>query len=235
MSRFVWGGFEFGSYCGLLALSGARTRLIFASEGIISASNLSTALQAALTEHAPLLQQEASERARREMDRLLREEQDQELQRSLEADRERELQRKKAAEAEAEEERKRLEEAQQAEMAVAEEERKRIEAAEIVAARREKKSAILSPEPEADVTGVALIRVRLPNGIAEQRRFLSSDPLEKIYDWVDSLDSHNHLKYALATTYPRKVFKGSTMLRKSLTELELVPQAALLVQPEDDD
>lgn len=219
----------------MLALSGTRTRLLFASEGPLSPTELSTGLQAALVEHGSLLQQEASERARRERDRRLREEQDLELQRSLAADQEKERQQKEAAEAAANEQRRLLEEARQAEIAAAEEQRRQEEAERMLAVRREEKLAGLPSEPPMDVTGVALIRVRLPNGIAQQRRFLATDPLQRVCDWVDSLDSHAHLKYALATTYPRKVLKGPEVLEKSLEELELVPQAALLVQPEDEE
>ena len=64
---------------------------------------------------------------------------------------------------------------------------------------------------------------------------MASDPLQVLRDWVDVLESHEHLVYSLATTYPRRVFSGEETMRKSLEELGLAPQAVVLVQPEDED
>lgn len=58
--------------------------------------------------------------------------------------------------------------------------------------------------------------------------------LQVIYDFVDSLEGLTSLKYSLATTFP-KVIYGSDQLQLSLSQLNLAPQAAMLVQPQDND
>lgn len=58
--------------------------------------------------------------------------------------------------------------------------------------------------------------------------------MQVIYDFVDSLEGLTSLKYSLATTYP-KVIYGAGKLQQSLSQLNLAPQAAMLVQPHDDD
>ena len=58
--------------------------------------------------------------------------------------------------------------------------------------------------------------------------------MQVIYDFVDSLEGLTSLKYSLATTYP-KVIYGAEKLQQSLSQLNLAPQAAMLVQPHDDD
>ena len=42
----------------------------------------------------------------------------------------------------------------------------------------------------------ALVRLRLPDGGSAQRRFLASDHLGSVFDFVDSLDTTDFLKYA---------------------------------------
>lgn len=58
--------------------------------------------------------------------------------------------------------------------------------------------------------------------------------LQVVYDFSDSLEGLNSLKYSLATMHP-KVMYGSDKLQQSLKQLGLAPQAVLLVQPHDDD
>lgn len=221
-------------YCALLAFSGARTRLVTCVEGCIAPEALAEVLQAALVEHGSMLWQERAAQEQRERDRQLREEQDAEYQRSLEADMERERQaaaQREAAE-EAERQRRKAEAAAFA-LAAAEEGRK-AEAAAALERRRSEKRLSLPEEPAAGVEGTTLIRIRLPNGATHQRRFMASDVLQVVQDWVDGLDSHEHLRYSLATTYPRRVLSGVEYMGQNLEALGLTPQAVVLVQPEDD-
>ena len=57
--------------------------------------------------------------------------------------------------------------------------------------------------------------------------------LQRAYDFVDSLDNLDILKYSLASSYPRRVFAGGA-LQQSFQDLGLAPQAMLFVQSEDD-
>ena len=216
-----------------MAFSGARTRLVTCVEGSIGPEALSEVLQAALVEHGSMLWQERAAQEQRERDRQLREEQDFEYQRSLEADREREQQAAAQRAAEQEAERQRLEAESAAAAALAAEEARKAEAAAAIERRRSEKRLSLPEEPAAGVEGTTLIRIRLPNGTTHQRRFYAADVLQIVQDWVDGLDSHDHLRYSLATTYPRRVLTSDEYLGQSLEALGLTPQAVVLVQPED--
>lgn len=58
--------------------------------------------------------------------------------------------------------------------------------------------------------------------------------MQVVYNFADSLEGLNSLKYSLATMHP-KVIYGSDKLQQSLKQLTLAPQAVLLVQPHDDE
>ena len=58
--------------------------------------------------------------------------------------------------------------------------------------------------------------------------------LQVVYDFVDSLEGLRSMNYSLATTFP-KVIYGHEKLQQTISQLNLVPQAAMLVQPHDDD
>lgn len=73
------------------------------------------------------------------------------------------------------------------------------------------------------------MRLRFPDGSAFQRRFLESDALQAVHDWVDGLEGAPW-EYTLATTFPRRVYEGAD-LKQTLLALGLTPQATLLLQP----
>ena len=58
--------------------------------------------------------------------------------------------------------------------------------------------------------------------------------LQVVYDFVDSLEQLTSMTYSLATTFP-KVIYGPEKLQQTISQLNLAPQAAMLVQPHDDD
>lgn len=220
-------------YAALLAFSGPRTRLITCVEGHMGPEQLQEVLAAALNDHGALLWQEQLERQQRETDRRLREEQDAEYQRSLEADRQREEARAAAARAAEEAERVAREAAERARAEAEAAERQRAEQEAALQQRKAEKRSGLPEEPPAGTPGATTLRIRLPDGSTHQRRFLASDPLQVVHDFVDSLEAVTAPRYSLATTFPRRVYAAAS-LGQSLQELDLVPQAALLMQPEDD-
>jgi FAS-associated factor 2 len=192
---------------------------------------LAELLQTALVEHGGLLWEERIVQEQRENDRRLREEQDAEYQQSLEADRARELERKRAEE---------LERQKQFEKEEAERlERERIEAERMeqeridqaLQKRREHKKATLEEEP-TDEAEVAVIRVRFPSGETHQRKFSRQSSLQKVFDWVESLDCNVFQHFSLSTTYPRRILTEEQAMQ-SLEELEFSRQTALVVQPEE--
>jgi hypothetical protein len=48
------------------------------------------------------------------------------------------------------------------------------------------------------------VRIRLPDGAFAQRCFLSTAPLQELYDYVEGLESTNYLNYHLVSNYPRR-------------------------------
>jgi len=222
-------------YCALLAFSGSRTRLVTCVEGSIRPDALAEVLQAALVEHGSMLWEERAAQEQRQIDRQLREEQDAEYQRSLEADRERERKREQERVAAELAEQQRKEAAAAAAAALEAEEERKAEFCASIERRRSEKRLCLPEEPSLDVANTTSIRIRLPNGSTHQRRFMSSDQVQIVQDWVDGLESLEHLKYSLAMTYPRRLLSGREIMVQSLEELGLTPQAVLLVQPEDED
>ncbi|KAL3159233.1 hypothetical protein ABBQ32_011205 [Trebouxia sp. C0010 RCD-2024] len=221
-------------YIGLLSGSGNRTKRVAASEGFATPADLMQVLQPAVEQHGAQFVADQADHNERELNRRLREEQDADYQRSLEADRERE--RKRAADR-AEEEARQLaaQQAQDAQRAEREAvEQRKADLASALERRKASKKAGLQAEPAAGSLNTAAIRIRLPDGSTAQRRFLADQPLQVVYDFADSLEGLNSLKYSLATMHPKVVY-GSDKLQQSLSELSLAPQAVLLVQPHDDD
>jgi FAS-associated factor 2 len=221
-------------YCALLAFSGARTRLLTYTEGMVRPEALAESLQSTLVEHEGILWEERLIQEQRDQDRRLREEQDAEYQRSLEADRLKQQQRQQKEEEERRAQMlKEKEERIQREMQEEIERRKR-EDEEFIATRREEKRSLLRDEPNADADAVCVIRVRFPTGETNQRRFKMSDEFRCVVDWVESLEGNAFLKFSLATTYPRQVV-GQDEYSSTLETLRFATQTALAIQPEDDD
>jgi len=58
--------------------------------------------------------------------------------------------------------------------------------------------------------------------------------VQEVWCWVSSLEELDAVNFNLASSFPRQVFSGAMML-KSLSELGLAPQAALLVQTDNEE
>mmetsp|Transcript_10376 Transcript_10376/g.36143 ORF Transcript_10376/g.36143 Transcript_10376/m.36143 type:complete len:144 (+) Transcript_10376:1553-1984(+) len=116
----------------------------------------------------------------------------------------------------------------------AEAEREERERAEAAARRRAEKASALAAEGEPEAgPGVALVAVRLPDGTRRQRRFRDSEPVRRVYDFVDSLEGLDMNAYQLQSNYPRKVLARDD--GTGLKEAGLAPQAMLFVQNLDDE
>ena len=88
------------------------------------------------------------------------------------------------------------------------------------------------------VTSLSIDSQVVFHGITKVLRQIAQQTLiglcvQKAYDFVDSLESLEVLKYSLATSYPRRVFTEET-LHQSFEELGLSAQATLFVQSQDD-
>ncbi|WOL05252.1 plant UBX domain-containing protein 8 isoform X1 [Canna indica] len=162
--------------------------------------------------------------------RLLREQQDDEYLAALQADREKELK------AQHEVELRLLEEAATREAALhrqkhEEEEnlRKQIEKEEIER-KLAAKEASLPQEPSSDDENAVTVLVRMPDGSRRGRRFLKSDKLQFLYDYIDIGKVVKPGSYRLVRPYPRRSF-GQGESELSLSELGLTSkQEALFLE-----
>ncbi|MCL7022109.1 hypothetical protein MKW94_006334 [Papaver nudicaule] len=131
--------------------------------------------------------------------RLIREQQDDEYFASLQADREkaeaRLLEEQAAREAALEEKRKEEEEAQKKLLEEEEFERK------LVA-----KEASLPQEPATDSENAINLLIRMPDGSRHGRRFLKSDRLQSLFDFIDVGRVVKPGTYRLVRPYPRRAF-----------------------------
>jgi len=152
--------------------------------------------------------------------RLLREQQDDEYLAALQADREKEL--KAVQEAEL----RRAEEAAAREAAL---ERQKKEEEEKLKKQREEeeleseltaKQASLPKEPLQNDEGAVTVVVRMPDGSRRGRRFLKSDKLQYLYDFIDISRTFKPGTYRLVRSYPRRVFTDGES-QMSLSDLGL--------------
>ncbi|KAK9273534.1 hypothetical protein L1049_018344 [Liquidambar formosana] len=123
--------------------------------------------------------------------RLLREQQDDEYLASLQADREKELKAVKKTETH------RSNEGESFRKVLEEEEFERRLAA---------KETSLPQEPPLDNENAVTLLVRMPNGTRHGRRFLKSDKLQSLFDFIDVGKAVKPGTYRVVRPYPRRAF-----------------------------
>ncbi|KAI8143367.1 thioredoxin-like protein [Fennellomyces sp. T-0311] len=204
-------------------------------EGPASPSTVIRRFDTVIQRHGGALNRLRMERDQREMERRLRQEQDQAYRESLKADQEKErqakLEREKAAKAEEEAKR-----AEQERLAYAE--------------KRKQYIRYLCRKLPAEPTegSMAKLSFRLADGERVIRKFKSDEPLEALYEFVEAyplLKSGEHVqdaeapteyehkyKFTIISPYPRTVYEPST--GKTLAEEKsLWPSATLIVDADD--
>ncbi|CAL5004878.1 unnamed protein product [Urochloa decumbens] len=162
--------------------------------------------------------------------RLLREQQDDEYLAALQADRDKEL--KAVQEAEL----RRAEESAAREAAL---ERQKKEEEEKLNKQREEeeleselaaKQASLPKEPLQNDEGAVTVVVRMPDGSRRGRRFLKSDKLQYLFDFIDISRTFKPGTYRLVRSYPRRAFTDGES-QMSLSDLGLTSkQEALFLE-----
>ncbi|KAL2902338.1 Plant UBX domain-containing protein 8 [Bienertia sinuspersici] len=155
--------------------------------------------------------------------RAIREQQDDEYLAALQADREKEIkamEEEKAAREAAQEEQRRKEEESQ----------KKIEEEQELERQLAAKEASLPEEPLSDNENAVNLLVRMPDGSRRGRRFLKSDKLQSLFDFIDVGKAVKPGAYRLVRPYPRQAFSsGDSNL--SLNELGLTSkQEALFLE-----
>ncbi|XVF51549.1 hypothetical protein PTKIN_Ptkin04bG0193500 [Pterospermum kingtungense] len=162
--------------------------------------------------------------------RLIREQQDDEYNASLQADREKELKAIQEAEALRLEEEAAREAALEEEKRREEEIRRKMEEEQECERQLAAKEASLPVEPAADEENAVTLLVRMPDGSRRGRRFLKSDRLQSLYDFIDIGKGVKPGTYRLVRPYPRRAFSdGESSL--TLNELGLTSkQEALFLE-----
>ncbi|XP_078447943.1 plant UBX domain-containing protein 8-like [Wolffia australiana] len=162
--------------------------------------------------------------------RSLREQQDDEYQAALQADREKDLKLMQEAELRRLEEITAREAAAQQERHQEEEMRKiKLEEEELERALNAK-LASLPVEPSANNENAVTLLVRMPDGSRHGRRFLKSDKLQSLFDFIDTGRLAKPQTYRLVRPYPRRAF-GKEESNLSLCELGLTSkQEALFLE-----
>ncbi|KAK7253026.1 hypothetical protein RIF29_37408 [Crotalaria pallida] len=127
--------------------------------------------------------------------RLIREQQDDEYLAALQADREKELKAIEEAEAAREEERQREEES-----------RRKLQEEQELETQLAAKEASLPPETSSDDENAVNLMVRMPDGSRRGRRFLRTDKLQSLFDFIDIGRVVKPGSYRLVRPYPRRPF-----------------------------
>ncbi|CAI8609719.1 unnamed protein product [Vicia faba] len=130
-----------------------------------------------------------------ETQRLIREQQDDEYLASLQADREKELKAIEEAEAAREEERRKAEESQ-----------RKLQEEQELETQLAAKEVSLPPEPASGDDNAVNLLVKMPDGSRRGRRFLRSDKLQSLFDFIDIGRQVKPSSYRLVRPYPRRAF-----------------------------
>jgi len=141
--------------------------------------------------------------------RLLREQQDDEYLASLQADQEKELKALQEAELRRLEETAAREAVLEKQKQEEEERRKKQLEEEELESSLTSKQASLPPEPSPDAEGAVTVVVRMPDGSRQGRRFLKTDKLQFLFDFLDIGRTCKPGTYRLVRTYPRRTFTNS--------------------------
>ncbi|XP_047322532.1 plant UBX domain-containing protein 8-like isoform X2 [Impatiens glandulifera] len=162
--------------------------------------------------------------------RMIREQQDDEYLASLQADREKELKAVEEAEVMRLEEQAVKEAAAEAERRKEEELRKKIEEEQEIERNLAAKEASLPKEPMADDENAVTLLVRMPDGSRRGRRFVKSDKLQSLFDFIDVGRVVKPGSYRLVRPYPRRAFSEGESA-SSMNELGLTSkQEALFLE-----
>ncbi|KAL8556935.1 hypothetical protein ACS0TY_004416 [Phlomoides rotata] len=151
--------------------------------------------------------------------RLIREQQDDEYLASLQADREKELKAKEEAEAAFVEQRRKEDEL-----------RRQLQEEQEIERQLAAKEASLPQEPTPNDESAITLLVRMPDGSRRGRRFLKSDKLQYLFDFIDIGKGVKPGSYRLVRPYPRRAF-GDAESSSTLNELGLTSkQEALFLE-----
>lgn len=214
-------------FLAMIMLKDRRMTVVGRLEGVLQPEDLINQLTFIMDANQPYLMTERNEREVRTQTQALRQQQDEAYLASLRADQEKERKKKQ------QQEQKKREEEQAVQQRQAEEIRRRTLQEEKV-----RKSACLPPEPHADNPDSVKIVFKMPNDSRVERRFLFSQSLMVIHDFLFSLKETPE-KFQIVANFPRRVLPCLSTrdqpIPPTLKEAGLSRTEVLFVQDLSDD
>ncbi|XP_078406882.1 FAS-associated factor 2 [Cetorhinus maximus] len=180
-------------FLAMIMLKEQRMTVVGRLEGLLQAEDFVNQLTFIMDANATYLVSERLDREERNQTQVLRQQQDEAYLASLRADQEKERKRKEA------QEKRRKEEEDVRQQILAEERRQRS-----LQEEKERKSERLPPEPFPDNPDSVKIVFKLPNDTRVERRFLFTQSLTVIYDFLFSLKETPE-KFQIVANFPRRV------------------------------
>ncbi|KAI2657035.1 FAS-associated factor 2 [Labeo rohita] len=180
-------------FLAMIMLKDRKMTVVGRLEGLIQPEDLINQLTFIMEANQTYLMSERLEREERNQTQVLRQQQDEAYLASLRADQEKDRKKRE------EQEQKRQEEEKVRQSVLAEERRRRT-----LEEEKERKSECLPPEPPLDDPDSVKIVFKLPNDTRVERRFLFSQSLTVIHDFLFSLKETPE-KFQIVTNFPRRV------------------------------
>ncbi|XP_048885076.1 FAS-associated factor 2 isoform X1 [Brienomyrus brachyistius] len=214
-------------FLAMIMLKDRKMTVVGRLEGVIQSEDLINQLTFIMDANQTYLMSERMEREERNQTQVLRQQQDEAYMASLRADQEKERKKRE------EQEQKMHEEEMARQNVLAEERRRRT-----LEVEKERKSECLPQEPALDDPDSVKIVFRLPNDSRVERRFLFTQSLTVIHDFLFSLKETPE-KFQIVTNFPRRVLpclpSGEHPNPPTLQEAGLSRTEVLFVQDLTDD
>ncbi|XP_058852411.1 FAS-associated factor 2-like isoform X1 [Acipenser ruthenus] len=214
-------------FLAMITLKDRKMTVVGRLEGVIQAEDLINQLTFIMEANQTYLVSERMEREERNQTQALRLQQDEAYLASLRADQEKDRKKKE------EEEQKRRQEEAARQIILAEERRQ-----QTLQEEKERRSESLPPEPSPDNPDSVKIVFKLPNDSRVERRFLFTQSLTVIHDFLFSLKETPE-KFQIVTNFPRRVLPclptEERPIPPTLKEAGLSRSEVLFVQDLTDD
>ncbi|MGH0140364.1 UNVERIFIED_CONTAM: hypothetical protein FKN15_042105 [Acipenser sinensis] len=214
-------------FLAVITLKDRKMTVVGRLEGVIQAEDLINQLTFIMEANQTYLVSERMEREERNQTQALRLQQDEAYLASLRADQEKDRKKKE------EEEQKRRQEEVARQIVLAEERRQ-----QTLQEEKERRSESLPPEPSPDNPDSVKIVFKLPNDSRVERRFLFTQSLTVIHDFLFSLKETPE-KFQIVTNFPRRVLPclptEERPIPPTLKEAGLSRSEVLFVQDLTDD
>ena len=210
-------------FMAVVCLVDNRMMVVGRLQGAMDVDSCMARLAQTMNDNEPALVAARAERAERSFNQTLRAEQDAAYLESLRADQEKERRKNMEAETKRLEEERKKDKEQSLQNKMTE-----------LARKREELSSRLPVEPESNNPDAVRIVVRLPHGERVDRRFLKTDRLQSLYDYV-FCNEQSPVEFKLVSHFPRKVFELDENNDVTLNDVGLSTSATLYVQDVTDE